>query len=543
MTDEELGALIDFAGFEKETPESAKDMSQHYVPPKREIEAVLSGEADPDDERLYNLSNGYTLTDYRQADLMRAIMKIDPAKNKMAYPLNAKGMTALMANVLRGSTCYSVDDGSFYRYNGTKWVEDVGGLYTSADIKNVLSLLSQYYPAETGMDEDEQEEYFKYIAKFDSKRIRDATLSDIKDELMVRSDQFDADPYLFNVRNGTIDLRTLKLQPHSPDDYITMVADVDYPTDKKTKFRCERFYKFIYDIMSGDREKAWFLHMALGYSLLGANPEAKMFIAYGKTTRNGKSTLLGTICEIMGDYGQAVNSRFLNQTSTKNDTERATPTLIALKKKRFVVMQESDPHATFDSPTIKMITGGDRLYGRELYRRGETFEVVAKIFYACNHRPRIDDRSLFASERIDEIDFDRHFGETERDTTLKSQFLDYANRPTILWYMLSGYVLYANHRMAKPQVIVDADRDYEMSCFTVERFISTAYERTDSPDDAIPRAELYKAYFDWCTEEDIKGYGRSRFYEEIASMGIQGKVVHGVRMFSGLRKKEERDDG
>ena len=41
----------------------------------------------------------------------------------------------------------------------------------------------------------------------------------------------DADPWLLNVRNGTIDLRTGQLRPHDPADLLTMQAAVDYDPD------------------------------------------------------------------------------------------------------------------------------------------------------------------------------------------------------------------------------------------------------------------------------------------------------------------------
>ena len=38
------------------------------------------------------------------------------------------------------------------------------------------------------------------------------------------ADAFDFDPWLLNVLNGTIDLRTGELRPHQRDDMITMLA-------------------------------------------------------------------------------------------------------------------------------------------------------------------------------------------------------------------------------------------------------------------------------------------------------------------------------
>ena len=58
------------------------------------------------------------------------------------------------------------------------------------------------------------------------------------------------------------------------------------------------------EVTQGDKDKADFLQRALGYSMLGMSNEECMFILHGKTTRNGKSTLLNTIETMLGDYAK-----------------------------------------------------------------------------------------------------------------------------------------------------------------------------------------------------------------------------------------------
>ena len=47
-----------------------------------------------------------------------------------------------------------------------------------------------------------------------------------QDELAILPSQFDADPWLLNCANGTINLRTGELQPHRREDFITMLCPV-----------------------------------------------------------------------------------------------------------------------------------------------------------------------------------------------------------------------------------------------------------------------------------------------------------------------------
>ena len=48
------------------------------------------------------------------------------------------------------------------------------------------------------------------------------------DGITVSLSELDADPWLINAMNGTVNLRTGKLQPHRPDDFITKMVSVPY---------------------------------------------------------------------------------------------------------------------------------------------------------------------------------------------------------------------------------------------------------------------------------------------------------------------------
>ena len=45
--------------------------------------------------------------------------------------------------------------------------------------------------------------------------------------------QLDTHPWLFNVQNGTIDLRSGQLQPHRREDLITKLAAVEYDPEAR----------------------------------------------------------------------------------------------------------------------------------------------------------------------------------------------------------------------------------------------------------------------------------------------------------------------
>ena len=49
----------------------------------------------------------------------------------------------------------------------------------------------------------------------------------VRPDVAIAPAEFDRDPWLLNVQNGTIDLRTGSLQEHRRSDYITKLAEVE----------------------------------------------------------------------------------------------------------------------------------------------------------------------------------------------------------------------------------------------------------------------------------------------------------------------------
>ena len=111
--------------------------------------------------------------------------------------------------------------------------------------------------------------------------------------------EFDNDLMAINCQNGVVDLATGDLVRHSSDQMNLKRVEASYTPGQ----RSDLWEKFLSDIFLGDNELVRYVKVALGYSLTGTTREHKLFIAYG-SGQNGKSTLLETILEILGDYGR-----------------------------------------------------------------------------------------------------------------------------------------------------------------------------------------------------------------------------------------------
>ena len=75
------------------------------------------------------------------------------------------------------------------------------------------------------------------------------TLARSEPPVVARATDLDANPYLLNVANGTVDFRTGELQPHRREDLITKLAPVEYDPNAT----CPRFLEFLDEIFDGTR--------------------------------------------------------------------------------------------------------------------------------------------------------------------------------------------------------------------------------------------------------------------------------------------------
>jgi putative DNA primase/helicase len=141
----------------------------------------------------------------------------------------------------------------------------------------------------------------KWAVQSEHERTIAAGLKLSKHALLTEYGALNADPWRFNVQNGTLDLRTGALRPHDPADLITFLAPVTFdPTA-----RCPTWERFLFEVFAGDRDLVAFLQRAVGWSLTGVVKERALFFLYGDTGKNGKTTLVETLMKLVGASGEA----------------------------------------------------------------------------------------------------------------------------------------------------------------------------------------------------------------------------------------------
>lgn len=335
----------------------------------------------------------------------------------------------------------------------------------------------------------------------------------------------DTDPWLLNVQNGTIDLRTGKLRPHNRADLITKLATVTHDDNAD----CLLWRAFLSRIIPDESLRSYVRRLA-GYCLTGAIREHVLPICWG-TGANGKSTLLDVLLALVGDYGHKAPSDLL--LAARDDTH---PTAMAgLHGKRLVACVETGDGRRLAETLVKEMTGGDKITARRMREDYWTFTATHKLLLATNHKPVVRGTDYAVWRRLKLIPFAVTIPDDEQDTELKDKLL--AELPGILNWAILGCVEWQADGLGEPEEIRTATASYRDEMDTIGAFVAescilgSTYEAT--------AADLFKAYRAWCERTGEHATNQRRFGMQLTERGIDsrrgtgGKIMRvGIGMLS-----------
>lgn len=488
-------------------------------------------------DELFQLSNGRYITSEEISKKMYYIKSVHPElpyqENSTGYSWDEAGMADLFSECYQNDTRYCAEAKSWFTYDSGRWQKDVGSLLVAAKIKEFIRLMALYCGEIA--DDEKRKQYMSFVAKMGDRRFRDRLMKDAADSMRIEAEQFDTHPYLINCKNGIYDLESMEFREHRWQDFLTMQTNFEYSVQD---VRCERWEKFIQEVTQNDYEKADYLQRALGYSILGTSKEECMFILHGKTTRNGKSTMLDAIQHLLGDYSTVAPVELICRSDRAKNAEAANPVLAKLKGKRMVTMSESDTAGKLDEATIKQYTGGEDITARELYQSAITYKPQFTMWLSCNDLPAVKDKSLFASDRVRVIEFNRHFTDAEQDKGLKDYFESPEAMKGIFTWLIAGYFKYRRFGLRMNDNMKAVVKQYERDNDLVLQFLE---EKCEQKDDAITKAKtLFDTYKIWCKSNGYYVCSMKKFNAEVTAHPewyAEKAMSGGVTVYRGLSLK------
>lgn len=484
---------------------------------------------------MYELQNGLVIEDDRLCEILEKIATLEADRNP-EYTWDDIGTATLAGDIYEKELRYCPQNGRWYIWDGC-WRKQGDVCAVMDKLQTLLNLLMLY------AGEVDCAEYTKYVRSLRRYNPMKNIIETMKTVTKLRMSLYDMDtnPYILNTPSRAYDLKSGNVVEDIRQYNITKLTSCSLPANF-SEISCPRWYQFIDEIMSGNKEKAAFLRRALGYSILGVNREECMFIAYGAKTRNGKGTLFSAIQAVLGnDYSGAISPDLVctGVNDRRTDFNAPQPALAKLVGTRFVSMSEAPKDVMMDSASLKTITGRDALTTRDLYESAFDFTPQFTLWLNTNYLPAVTDDTVFSSDRIWVIEFNEHFDGTSQDKDLKELFSAPENRPVILKWLVDGCREYLRDGLNVPECVHDATEKYRAAHDRIGAFLAEKCEVDASA--SVVRGALYTAYHAWCMEYDkrYRALSPTKFYQDIESRGYPIERKRGVYNVVGLKLLSE----
>lgn len=410
----------------------------------------------------------------------------------------------------------------WHRWDGCRWVEDDQGDATRA----VLDILRRAHVR--AFDKSDRD------LGADVRRCESAAaitgilqIAAALEVLSATVADLDADPYLLNVANGTLDLRTMTLAPHDPANRITKVTRAAYRPGQ----RGEAWVRFLEDVLP-DGEVREFLQRYAGLAATGKVIEHVLAILIG-TGRNGKGVFYGGMAYALGDYAATAEpDLFMHR-------ENAHPTgEMDLRGTRWVVVSESDQGRRLAEATVKRLTGGDRIKARRMRQDFVEFEPSHTAALVTNHLPKVsgDDPAIWARLRV--VPFTVVIPKADQDPHLGEKLQLEAD--AILTWVIDGWNSYTQQGLAEPGAVLKATEEYRADMDAIGQFID---ERCLLNQHMYARfADLFAEWTTWSADNGVFTDTKKVFGAALDTRGINADKGAGnvaIRRGIGLQGADD----
>lgn len=204
---------------------------------------------------------------------------------------------------------------------------------------------------------------------------------------------FDANPYLFCIENGVVDMQTSRFMKHDPGLYLTMKSPIRFDSSAT----CPEIEKFLGSALGSAENVLSFLDVMTAKT---TDLLFEYFVAMIGGGSNGK-----TIAEelIRAFFGDETISEVDLLTLTQNRFDRRE-----LFKKKFLINSEVSGDVK-ESRWIKYISGGGRIDADQKGKEHIQFRPRCLIIFDTNNPPKFADSSYAFQRRLVKIDFQNTF--------------------------------------------------------------------------------------------------------------------------------------
>lgn len=407
-------------------------------------------------------------------------------------------------------------------WDGSRWQADCLGKTTELAKGTARGI---YNEAAEEVDETRRKDLVRWAkASEDVRRLRAMVDLAASDERVATAlADLDNDPWLLNVANGTLNLRTRQLGGHNPHHLITRTTAAAYHPEAR-----HPTWDGFLEQMVPDPEVRAFLARAAGYSLCGDTGEEVVFLVHGPGG-SGKSTFGEAMRGVLGDYAATADFETFLQgknSGVRNDIAR-------LRGARLVLSLEVDDGRKLAIAVLKSLTGGDTIPARFLYGEHFEFKPAFKLWLVANHRPKADPSDGGLWRRILLIPFTNSLPDGKRDRNLKRTLReDPEIRAAILAWAVRGFSDWHKNGLQVPDSVRLATEEYREECDDLAGFFDECCVL--GPAGRTKNSDLRGACNSWCAENGVTPPNPKSLAGALARKGCTKVKIARDRGWSGV---------
>lgn len=404
----------------------------------------------------------------------------------------------------------------WHTWCGTHWVEDRDGESRRA----VVKLLKDLRHESVDMTKEDRDRLLSDVKKCESSGGVGGVLelARFMRPMTVAAESTNAQPELFNARNGTLNLETGELRRHDPADMITKCAGTVVETDAVS----ELWDDFLEAVLPEEEVRAY-LARVFGVAMLGRVREHILPILTG-TGGNGKGVCVDTVRAAFGDYGIAVDPKLIMRTKQ----ERHATFLADLHGARLAVTSETNEGEVLAAATVKRLTGGDTIRANRMRENTFEFEPSHTLIYMTNHTPQVsaDDKAMW--RRLSVVPFDVVV--SNPDVKLPEKLR--AHLPGVLAWVYRGWLDYVEQGLNPPDAVLERTEAYRTDSDPIAQFI--AEECVTGPYVKVRAKALFEAYATWAMRTGQPPMKQTEFGTRLGERFEKGRGTGGAIQYAGI---------
>ena len=314
--------------------------------------------------------------------------------------------------------------------------------------------------------------------------------------------------YRINLQNGILDVRTLELSPHTPDEHWIHQLPVQYNPDAT----CPNFDAWLREVQENRLQDIELIHEIIGVSMLQQVLTPKIYFFLGET-HTGKSTLLNVIKTILGE--QQISDVAFHELGGLDDRFASAKLVGSLAN--------LDYDVTFkrieDVGRIKKIATGELISVQNKGQNRFSLKPYSTLIGATNEPIKSADWTSGWYSRLVVLNFKlQHQGEKLK-VDIEDTFTTPDELSGILNHALDGIKrLIATGQHTASESVAENQKKFASADNHVLRWFEESYCKVDGQNVSAESVET--AFDEWCDNERIKKPTKTTLRTTLQSKGI-----------------------